>query len=321
MNEMQIYKERLKPKKDYRNYKDWTDLEKKNERELRAREMIDSCYVYDSDILDKNSSGRSYADRYIKDLGEEKFMEIYRSEMDYLKNCEVEHNSGEDGEDNSYNSLKEPENYELNFLKVVYKEAGEKQPVIMNIDKSLANLHDLVDGLIDFVPIMQDIDLIINDEGKIRNLKPNIKIGEDYIAGNCLAVAVDYQTGELRNLTKNECNDVVKFFKENNITLEELKYPNLKKYLNEENYNTILNSIKGDKTYKNMVLKYLDNSLDLYYNTNDISITEDGTIESESGKEFNHDIIWLSEDMISIDEFCEDLNINKNEEQEEEPEQ
>lgn len=85
-------------------------------------------------------------------------------------------------------------------LRIVFKEVG-KDPVVMEIEDTLEAKQKLVGGLIEVVPYKEGILLICNEEGKLENLKPNIDIGYDYIAGNCFVVGDDFENAGFKSVT------------------------------------------------------------------------------------------------------------------------
>ena len=57
-----------------------------------------------------------------------------------------------------------------------------------DIENTLEKLQEIVGGYIETVPIGQYV-IICNEEGKLRNLKPNRKIGHDLIVGTFIFCA------------------------------------------------------------------------------------------------------------------------------------
>lgn len=103
--------------------------------------------------------------------------------------------------------------------------------------------------------------------------------------------------------------DIINFCKEREKTMNE-KYPYLKQYLSHENFNIIKGSVHGDEEYKNNILIFLDESLRLYYETDDLVLdTFDDHLYSKTGRQFNSNIIKLSNDVITIEDFLENSNL------------
>ena len=108
-----------------------------------------------------------------------------------------------------------------NKIKVVFKEVG-KDPVVMEIEDTLEAKQKLVEGLIEVVPYNEDLLLICNEEGKITNLKPNLKFDYDYIAGNCFIVGDDFENEGFKSIRDDQIEDVIKDLKERSIDIEEI---------------------------------------------------------------------------------------------------
>lgn len=74
---------------------------------------------------------------------------------------------------------------------VVVKKVGEK-PTLQEIDKNeiLENLQHLVGGFIQGVPADDQgkFDLVVNEEGKVKNLQPNFSFYGDVICGDVVLV-------------------------------------------------------------------------------------------------------------------------------------
>ena len=92
-------------------------------------------------------------------------------------------------------------------LKIVLKKVGEN-PEIMNIENTLERKQELVGGLIEVVPVLEDVLLICNEEGKLDNLLPNLIFPYDYIAGDCFFVGDDYKNGEFKSLTDEQITEI-----------------------------------------------------------------------------------------------------------------
>ncbi len=92
-------------------------------------------------------------------------------------------------------------------LKIVLKKVGEN-PEIMNIENTLEKKQELVGGLIEIVPVLEDILLICNEEGKLDNLLPNLIFPYDYIAGDCFFVGDDYKNGDFKSLTDEQITEI-----------------------------------------------------------------------------------------------------------------
>lgn len=92
-------------------------------------------------------------------------------------------------------------------LKIVLKKVGEN-PEIMNIENTLERKQELVGGLIEIVPVLEDVLLVCNEEGKLENLLPNLIFPYDYIAGDCFFVGDDYKNGDFKSLTDEQITEI-----------------------------------------------------------------------------------------------------------------
>ena len=69
----------------------------------------------------------------------------------------------------------------------------DKAPRMETIYNELHALQRLVDGYIEVCPIVEDMVMIVNDEGKLRGLPKNVwmEVIGDYIVGTAVFVGVD----------------------------------------------------------------------------------------------------------------------------------
>ena len=63
-----------------------------------------------------------------------------------------------------------------------------REPKEIKVEHTLENLQKLVDGLIEYVELDCNTDIICNEEGKLLGLELNRKLGNDIIAGTFLIV-------------------------------------------------------------------------------------------------------------------------------------
>ena len=73
-------------------------------------------------------------------------------------------------------------------MRVIIKRPEEKYGHVCSISDSLENLQKTVGGYIEVVPITNSPDgkrilLVCNEEGKVRNLEPNINLMGEQIVG------------------------------------------------------------------------------------------------------------------------------------------
>ena len=87
-----------------------------------------------------------------------------------------------------------------------------EQPEVIEIEHNLSTLQNYVGGLIDIVEIEEDVDIIINDEGKLLGLSPNLVLYEfrDIIVGDFLVVG--QKNGETISLSEEKIEKYMKRF-------------------------------------------------------------------------------------------------------------
>lgn len=106
MNSKEIKElKRSLPNRTEVSYAEWSEEQKRLDKELSCREMIMSCLIYGDNI---------YKSRYIMDytdeLGDQRVLELCKEQEKYFnEKCEVLHNVYTDSEGLSYNSLVEKE--------------------------------------------------------------------------------------------------------------------------------------------------------------------------------------------------------------------
>lgn len=107
-----------------------------------------------------------------------------------------------------------------NKLKIVYKEVG-KEPIVMEIEDTLEAKQKLVGGLIEVIPYKEDLLLVCNEEGKILNLKPNLRFPNDYIVGNCFIVGDDSENASFKSIKDEQIEKIESDLKNRTIELDE----------------------------------------------------------------------------------------------------
>lgn len=120
------------------------------------------------------------------------YMQLSDNENDYIEipvhNKEIDLDTEDTFEPNEHQ------------IKVLYKRAGKK-PIVKVIENTLEAKQQLVGGLIEVIPYMDNTLLVCNEEGKILNLKPNLCFTYDYIAGDCFVIGDDYKNAGFKSLT------------------------------------------------------------------------------------------------------------------------
>lgn len=74
-------------------------------------------------------------------------------------------------------------------MKVIRKRPGEDAE-IAEVENDLHALQKEVGGYIQFVPLATDFGFILNEEGKLLGLEPNVFFGSDLIVGTLLGVGL-----------------------------------------------------------------------------------------------------------------------------------
>ena len=90
-----------------------------------------------------------------------------------------------------------------NEITILYKRVNEN-PKVLKIKNTLEEKQKLVGGLIEVVPYIDNMLIICNEEGKIYNLKENVRFSNDYIAGDFFVIGDDYENGDFKSLTDEE---------------------------------------------------------------------------------------------------------------------
>ena len=97
-----------------------------------------------------------------------------------------------------------------------------KEPRQAKIEHTLHDLQSIVGGLIEYVELEYNVDLICNEEGKIDNLELNRSITNDIIAGTFIVAGQHY--GDTISLSRKQIKKYKKRFRlENDKELMSLK--------------------------------------------------------------------------------------------------
>jgi len=78
----------------------------------------------------------------------------------------------------------------LDKIKVIIVKPNE-EPRVEEIGHELEDLQNFVGGLIQYVELEDNVVLICNEEGKLRGLTPNRKVGNDVIVGDFIIVGIE----------------------------------------------------------------------------------------------------------------------------------
>lgn len=84
---------------------------------------------------------------------------------------------------------------EYKTIKAVVKKPGDTHGQIVEIENRLEEFQSIVGGYIETWPLTEDILIVLNEEGKLEGLKPNILVSNggrfELIAGNVIIVGDD----------------------------------------------------------------------------------------------------------------------------------
>ena len=86
-----------------------------------------------------------------------------------------------------------------------------KEPRQAKVEHTLQNLQNIVGGLVEFVELEHNVDLICNEEGKLRSLELNRAITNDIIAGTFFIAG--QHKGETISLSRKQIRKYKKRFR------------------------------------------------------------------------------------------------------------
>lgn len=103
---------------------------------------------------------------------------------------------------------------EREMVKVIVKEVG-KPAVIKEIGTKLQDYKNEVLGDIESIPFpgRDDIDIVVNDMGKLNGMKPNLLIPEygDIIMGRFFVIGVDERNCSWKSITEEQAEEVLEY--------------------------------------------------------------------------------------------------------------
>lgn len=86
-----------------------------------------------------------------------------------------------------------------------------KKPQIIDVENTLKELRNIVDGDIQTISLFNNIILICNDNGKLLNMQPNFSLGYDIIVGPTLFVSFDGKD-DFIDLSKEQIESILRMF-------------------------------------------------------------------------------------------------------------
>lgn len=98
-----------------------------------------------------------------------------------------------------------------------------KEPYQLKVEHTLKNLQNIVGGLIEYIELEHNVDLICNEEGKILGLPLNRKVEYDVICGTFFIAG--QHKGETISLSRKQIKKYKKIFKlDNNKNMAQFIY-------------------------------------------------------------------------------------------------
>lgn len=85
-------------------------------------------------------------------------------------------------------------------------------PDIIYLNNGLHDLQVAVGGLIEFVYIEKGVCLLLNEEGKLKGLMPNRRLGQDILVGVFYVIGSDDSSGDLISLSEKQISNYTKRF-------------------------------------------------------------------------------------------------------------
>jgi len=82
-----------------------------------------------------------------------------------------------------------------------------KEPVIVKIEDTLSAKQALVGGYIECVQLSSRVDLVVDEEGRLKSKEPNIHFADPHrlsIVGDCFIIGVNPKIGKFVSLTEIE---------------------------------------------------------------------------------------------------------------------
>jgi hypothetical protein len=99
-----------------------------------------------------------------------------------------------------------------NMIRVL-KIEPEQAPAVKEIQNDLASLQAEVDGLIECISFPNGCVVVCNEEGKLRGMQPNRRLGADIICGPFLVCDTTYD-GDFTSLSKSKIAEYSQLFSE-----------------------------------------------------------------------------------------------------------
>lgn len=98
---------------------------------------------------------------------------------------------------------------ECNRYIIILLKEPKKKPKIVTIENTLENMQYLVNGPIEIL-YYKGAFIICNEEGKLKNLEPNLFLEKDMILGSFFIVGDDYDNADFISLTNKQIKEFKK---------------------------------------------------------------------------------------------------------------
>ena len=113
------------------------------------------------------------------------------------------------------------ENINNETITVIIKHPGQEPRIVENFANNLKSYQEVVGGYIEVaeLPNHSDIDIVMNEEGKLRELESNIVCREynDIFVGTIIVVGGDEEVGDWCSLTKDQITAAIDYLNRNSI--------------------------------------------------------------------------------------------------------
>ena len=96
----------------------------------------------------------------------------------------------------------------MNKIKVIIKRPDEDIGHVTWISNTLKALQEIVGGYIETVTLAEDMVIICNEEGLIKNLPPNCKICGHWFVGTIILAGVDGEEFADVPITQQQCQSL-----------------------------------------------------------------------------------------------------------------
>lgn len=103
----------------------------------------------------------------------------------------------------------------MSLVKVAISEVGSDTVSVKEVENDLKTMQGIVEGYIEYISITERLGIICNEEGKLKNLKPNFVFRGELYVGNVILVALE--NGDIVSLNDEDLElllEIVSLFKD-----------------------------------------------------------------------------------------------------------